>query len=69
MNRGDTPWVKASASDANGNCVEMRRHRDLVQIRDTKDRGQGPTLTLVAANVEAWLEGARRGEFDHLTTG
>ncbi|MCD5352763.1 DUF397 domain-containing protein [Kineosporia mesophila] len=62
----DTPWVKATASDANGNCVEMRRHRGAIEIRDTKDRGEGPTLTLAPRAIASWLEGARRGEFTHL---
>jgi hypothetical protein len=65
-NRDQTPWIKASASDPNGNCVEMRRYRGRVEVRDTKDSGQGPALSFGAAEIKAWLDGARRGEFDHL---
>ncbi|GLY33243.1 DUF397 domain-containing protein [Kineosporia sp. NBRC 101731] len=55
---GDGRWVKASASDPNGNCAE---------IRDTKDHGERPTLILAPRAITTWLEGApRRGEFAHL---
>jgi hypothetical protein len=61
-----TPWIKASASDSNGSCVEQRRHDGLIEVRDTKDHGTGPVLRFTAAEFAAWLDGARRGEFDHL---
>ena len=60
-----TAWIKASASGPDSNCVEQRRHDGLVEVRDTKDRG-GPVLRLHPAEFAAWLDGARRGEFDHL---
>ena len=64
----DTPWVKASRSgDDGGNCVEQRRHAGLVEVRDTKDRGDGPVLRFTMAEFAAWLDGAKNGEFDHLT--
>jgi hypothetical protein len=61
-----TPWVKASASTGEANCVEQRRHGDAVEVRDTKDRGTGPTLSFTPAEFAAWLAGAKAGEFDHL---
>lgn len=61
-----TPWIKASASDTGSSCVEQRRHEDLVEVRDTKARGAGPVLRFTPAEYAAWLDGARRGEFDHL---
>lgn len=61
-----TAWVKASASASGGQCVEQRRHRQLIEIRDSKDP-EGPILRFTAAEFAAWLDGARRGEFDHLT--
>jgi hypothetical protein len=61
-----TRWVKATASATTGNCVEHRRHHDLIEVRDTKDP-DGPVLRLRPAEFAAWLDGARRGEFDHLT--
>lgn len=61
-----TPWVKASASNDQGVCVEQRRNGDMIEVRDTKDRGAGPTLRFTPAEFAAWLDGARKGEFDHL---
>ena len=63
--RDDTGWVKASASDSGGVCVEQRRHVGMIEVRDTKDR-EGPVLRLRPEEFAAWLDGARRGEFDHL---
>jgi hypothetical protein len=60
-----TPWIKASASSGDGACVEQRRHDDLIEVRDTKDRG-GPVLRFRRDEFAAWLDGAKRGEFDHL---
>jgi hypothetical protein len=62
----DTAWIKASASGDSGNCVEMRRHDGAVEVRDTKARGLGPTLTFTDAAFGALLDGAKRGEFDEL---
>ena len=63
-----TPWIKASASASGGECVEMRRHSDVIEVRDSKDRG-GPVLRFTPAEFAAWLDGVRKGEFDHLTPG
>ena len=60
-----TPWVKASASKSEGACVEQRRAGDAVEVRDTKDRS-GPVLRFTGAEFAAWVDGAKRGEFDHL---
>jgi hypothetical protein len=62
----ETPWVKATASNADGTCVEMRRYNDVIEVRDTKDRS-GPVLRFTTAEFAAWLDGATKGEFDHLT--
>jgi hypothetical protein len=62
---GDTGWIKASASNADGSCVEQRAHDGMIEVRDTKDRG-GPVLRFTRAEFAAWLDGARGGEFDHL---
>ncbi len=59
-------WVKATASNDTGSCVEMRRQVDLIEVRDTKDGATGPTLRFTSAEFEAWLDGAKKGEFDHL---
>ena len=62
----NTPWIKASRSAEQGTCVEQRRNRGAVEVRDTKDGDTGPTLRFTEAAYAAWLDGAKRGEFDHL---
>jgi Domain of unknown function (DUF397) len=63
----ETHWVKASRSGGNGgDCVELRRHRDMVELRDTKDAGAGPILRFTEAEFAAFLHGASHHEFDHL---
>jgi hypothetical protein len=59
-------WIKASKSNDEGSCVEQRRHAGMIEIRDTKDDGAGPILRFTNAEFAAWLDGAKRGEFDHL---
>jgi hypothetical protein len=58
-------WIKASASDTQGQCVEMADGDQAVHVRDSKNPG-GPMLTFTKAEFAAWLDGAKKGEFDHL---
>jgi hypothetical protein len=60
-----SPWIKAAASASAGQCVELRRHDGAVDVRDSKDP-DGPVLHFTRAVFAAWLDGAKRGEFDHL---
>jgi hypothetical protein len=60
-----TAWVKASASSGAGQCVEMRRREGAVDVRDSKNP-EGPALHFTTAEFAAWLDGAKKGEFDHL---
>jgi len=62
-----TPWIKASVSSGDGNCVEMRRHDGMIEVRDSKDGDEGPVLRFTNAEFAAWLDGVNKGEFDHLT--
>lgn len=58
----DTPWIKARKSGGNGgDCVELRRHCGMIEVRDT-----GPVLTFIRAEFDAFLDGAKAHEFDHL---
>jgi hypothetical protein len=69
--RGTGPrggWTKARASDQGGNCVQMRRRQGLVEVRDSKVK-RGPVLRFTTEEFAAWLDGARRGEFDHFAQG
>ncbi len=62
-----TPWVKATRSGGNGgSCVEVRRHDGMIEVRDTKDNGTGPMLRFTSAEWDAFLDGAKGSEFDHL---
>ncbi|GAB3283477.1 DUF397 domain-containing protein [Kineosporia babensis] len=63
----DTPWIKARASNAGGACVQMRSRAGQPEIRDSKNP-HGTVLRLSTGCAGAWLDGARRGEFDHLIT-
>ncbi len=66
MTKDPTQWIKASASGGNGDCVEMRRQQGVVEVRDTKQHGTGPTLRFSTSEFAAWVQGARHGEFDGL---
>lgn len=62
-----TAWIKASKSGGNGgDCIEMRRHDGAVEVRDTKDSGQGVVLRLTPTSFTAWVEAAKRGELHTL---
>ena len=57
-------WVKSSLSFSNGNCVQVARLANgQVCVRDSKNPG-GPILRFTPAEWQAFLGGARRGEFD-----
>ncbi len=59
-------WIKAKKSGGSGgNCVEMRRSGDTIQVRDSKNP-DGPVLSFTRDEIDAWLDGARNHEFDHL---
>ncbi len=58
-------WIKASRSAADNQCVEMRRQGAVIEVRDSK-HPDGPTLGYTPSEFAAWLDGAKKGEFDHL---
>jgi hypothetical protein len=58
-------WFKSTKSGNNGACVEVARLSDeAVGVRDTKDGGQGPILTFTLKEWDAFIDGAKKGEFD-----
>jgi hypothetical protein len=58
-------WRTSSFSDNNGgDCVEVAFDGDTVLVRDTKQQGRGPVLSFTRREWEAFLAGARGGEFD-----
>ncbi len=60
----NSQWRKSSKSGTNGgNCVEVRRHEQAIQVRDSKDPS-GPILRFTSAEWEAFVGGVHEGEFD-----
>jgi Domain of unknown function (DUF397) len=59
-------WRTATKSQANGACVEVASlDGGRVAIRDSKDDGRGPVLVFTPAEWDAFLDGAKLGEFDN----
>ncbi|MEU0743541.1 DUF397 domain-containing protein [Streptomyces sp. NPDC006134] len=61
----DASWMKSRHSNAEGNCVEVARVEGGIALRNSRDP-DGPALVYTAAEVAAFLAGAKEGEFDHL---
>jgi hypothetical protein len=60
----DLSWVKSSLSYSNSNCVEVASlPGGGIGVRDSKDPG-GPVLRFTPGEWDAFLGGARNGEFD-----
>jgi hypothetical protein len=59
-------WIKSSLSFSNSNCIEVARLPDgKVGVRDSKNP-DAAILRFTPAEWQAFLGGARRGEFDSL---
>jgi len=57
---------KSSFSASNGSCVEFAEAPDgFILVRDSKDP-DGARLRFTRAEIDAWLLGAKAGEFDDL---
>ena len=57
------PWEKSSYSGPQGNCVEVARLADGgVAMRHSR-HPDGPALVFTGAEWDAFLSGARDGEF------
>lgn len=60
-------WQKSSFSAYNGDCFEAARlSGDRVGVRDTKDGGAGPVLIFNNNEWDAFIKGAKHGEFDSI---
>ena len=59
-------WLKSHRSNPSGNCVELALLPDgSVAMRNSRDP-QGPALIYTPDEIEAFILGARDGDFDHL---
>ena len=59
-------WRKAQASNPSGACVEVAGLEDGgVAVRNSRHPA-GPALIYTRAEIEAFLVGAKNGEFDDL---
>ena len=58
-------WRKAQLSTTNGSCIEIASLAGKIAMRDSKDPG-GPVLVYTPTEFAAFLDGAKRGEFDDL---
>lgn len=59
-------WQKAAASAPNSDCVEFAQLGPVIGIRDSKLGPDSPILQFTPAEIAAMLDGAKKGEFDHL---
>lgn len=59
-------WRKSTASNPNGNCVELAELAGGdIAVRNSRHPG-GPTLVYTPAEFAAFIVGVRSGEFDDL---
>ena len=59
----DQNWRKSTRSGSNGQCVEVRRVDDAIEIRDSKNQS-GPSLRFTVSEWAAFADGTKDGEFD-----
>ena len=58
----DTPW-RTAAKSGGGNCVQVTRRDEVIMIADSK-HPSGPVLSYTIQEFDAFLDGAKKGEFD-----
>lgn len=64
MDLSQAIWHKSTRSSGSGNCVEVATNLpEGVAVRDTKNR-DGATLIFTRAEWDAFIGGAKDGEFD-----
>lgn len=63
--RSELVWQKAQRSISNSACVEVAPAAGMIAVRDSKNP-EGAILYYTSAEWSAFLDGAKKGEFDHL---
>ncbi|MFJ2867112.1 DUF397 domain-containing protein [Kitasatospora sp. NPDC087314] len=58
-------WQKSSFSGDRADCVEIASDGELVYIRESDDPAH--VVTTTRTKLDAWIRGAKAGEFDHFT--
>jgi hypothetical protein len=64
IDRNALSW-RIAARSAGGNCVEVARASDLIAVRHSK-HPDGAMILYTGAEFAAFLDGAKKGEFDDL---
>jgi hypothetical protein len=64
IDRSALAWRIATRS-AGGNCVEVARADNLIAVRHSKNP-DGEMIMYTGAEFAAFLDGAKKGEFDDL---
>ena len=68
LNEQDLIWRKASASNPTGNCVELAKlSNGEIAVRNSRFP-EGAVVVYTRAEIAAFLDGARAGEFDDMAT-
>jgi metallophosphoesterase superfamily enzyme len=62
----DTLW-RTAVKSGGGNCIQVARRQDVIMIGDSK-HPSGPVLSYTLQEWDAFLDGAKKGEFDDLLT-
>lgn len=61
-------WFKSSRSNGQRECVEVAFLGDgEVAMRDSKQRGHGPIMTVNSAQWRTFITGTTNGQFDQPT--
>lgn len=61
---GGLDWIKSSICDASTACVELAPAGDMIAVRSSQE--PDVHIFYTHAEISAWIDGAKRGDFDHL---
>ncbi|WP_405163765.1 DUF397 domain-containing protein [Nocardia sp. CA-128927] len=68
INKVTGSWRKSTYSNPSGNCVEVAEATNgQVAMRNSRDP-EGGTLFYTRPEIDAFVRGAKAGEFDYLTS-